>query len=88
LRRAWNNAFSALLSCVFWPTNRDSVIDFEVNIDTLEFASSVFNSEAEALAAASDDSGGNAVVADGSGNSVTLQGVHAIDLDVDDFHIA
>ena len=48
----------------------------------------MFASEADALAAAGDDGSGNAVIADGSGNSVTLTAVDFHLLDVDDFHIA
>ncbi|GBD48808.1 calcium-binding protein [Methylopila sp. Yamaguchi] len=66
---------------------KDRINDFEAGPgagDRISFASSIFDSFADVLAATTD-SGANAVIRVDANNTITLLGVHAADLHANDF---
>ena len=67
----------------------NTITDFNVHKDTIQFDKSIFSSVG-AIAGFTSDSSAGAVITDGHGDSITLTGVSAAQLDAhpDDFHVA
>ena len=70
----------------FANVGHDTVTDFHVAADTLQFSSSLIASAQAALNATADDGHGNAVITLDAHDTITLNGVLKAQLHVSDFH--
>jgi len=68
------------------PIGHDTVHSFDVSVDQIDLIGYTgFNSFADVQAHTTEDAAGNAVITLGDGQSITLNGVHAADLNAGDF---